>query len=164
MVESGEGVDVSMSSEQIAQSMRITNIIAVALAASVPVYAGLAWVLAPTLVESEGVAVDIKVIAVVLGVVSVGQLVLAQTLFASRLRVAEQMTTPELRLGGHRMAVIIAFALREGVAICGLALSFLSGDPRWALGFGAVSLASMLLGWPKRAVMERLASEVPPIG
>jgi len=38
-----------------------------------------------------------------------------------------------------------------------------SGDPRWALGFRAVALASMLMGWPKRSEMERLAAEVPPI-
>ena len=63
-----------------------------------------------------------------------------------------------------RIVFIIAFALREAVAIYGLVLSFLNGDIRWALGFGAVALMSMLLGWPKKLTMVQLGSEVPPIG
>jgi F0F1-type ATP synthase membrane subunit c/vacuolar-type H+-ATPase subunit K len=144
------------------QSALTTNIIAAAIAASVPIYMVIAWLVAPTLEKSEGGEL-VPLLAGIFAVLSAGHLVLAQVLFASRVRAAEKLPTPEERLASYRVTVIIAFALREAVAIYGLVLSLLSGDPRWCLGFGAVALASMALGWPRRSAMERLASDVPPI-
>lgn len=151
---------MSSSTEQF---IRVTSIIAIALAASIPIYMVIALAVAPT---SEAVTVDADVVELVVGVLvfaAAGNLVAAQIVFRRGVAAAEKHPTPEQRLGGYRIAVIIAFALREGVAIYGLVISFLSGDARWAVGFGAVALVSMFLGWPKREAMERLAAEVPPI-
>jgi F0F1-type ATP synthase membrane subunit c/vacuolar-type H+-ATPase subunit K len=97
-------------------------------------------------------------------VLSLGHLLAAQILFAARVRAAEVLPTPEQRLAAYRVAVILAFAIREAVAIYGLVLSFISGDLRWCFGFGAIALVSMMMGWPRRSTMERLGSEIPPIG
>jgi len=145
------------------QSIRLTIIIAGALAASVPLYMFIAWMVTPTIAGSDGPGEDVQTLAVILAMMSLGTLFLAQILFAKGLSKAEIMPTPGQRLGGYRVAIIVAFAVRESVAIYGLILSFLSGDMRWCFGFGVVALASMLLGWPKRSAMERLAAEVPPI-
>lgn len=146
------------------QFIRLINIIAVALVASVLVYMVIAWVVAPTVAEAGGDTELIQMMAGILAIVSLGHLVAAQMLFAIRVRTAEKLPTPEQRLSSYRVAIILSFALREAVAVYGLILSFLSGDARWAIGFGAVAAMSMLLGWPKRSTMERLGSEVPPIG
>ena len=146
------------------QSARINNLIAVALAASVVVYMVVAWVVAPTMATPGGDAEHIRVMAAILAVVSLGNLVAAQMLFAIRVRAAAKLPKPEQRLDAYRIAFILSFALREAVAIFGLVFSFLSGDARWCLGFGTVALVSMLLGWPKRSAMLRLGSDVPPIG
>ena len=48
--------------------------------------------------------------------------------------------------------------------VYGLVLSLISGDLRWCFGFGAIALVSMMMGWPRRSTMDRLESEIPPIG
>ena len=122
-----------------------------------------AWLVAPTVASATGSDDLVPLLAGILAVLSAGHLMLAQLLFTSRVRAAEKLPTPEERLASYRVAVIIAFALREAVALYGLVLSFLSGDPSWSSGFGAVALVSMIFGWPRRSTMERLASEVPSI-
>ena len=146
------------------QSARTIQIIAVALAASVLVYMAVAWFVVPTMATSSDDLEYVLLMAGILAVLSLGHLLAAQILFASRARAAAKLSTSEQRLATYRVAVILAFALREAVAIYGLVLSFLSGDVRWCFGFGAIALVSMLMGWPKRSAMDRLASEVPPIG
>jgi len=146
------------------QFIRLINIIAAALVASVVVYMAIAWIVAPTIAEAGADAEFIQLMAAILATMSLGHLVAAQMLFAIRFRAAAKLPTPEQRLGSYRTAIILSFALREAVAVYGLILSFLSGDARWCFGFGAVAVVSMLLGWPKRSAMDRLASEAPPIG
>jgi hypothetical protein len=146
------------------QSARMITLIAAALVISVLVYMAIAWFVAPTTAVSNEDTQFIQLMAAILAIVSLGHLVAAQMLFAIRVRAAEKLPAPEQRLGSYRAAIILSFALREAVAVYGLILSFLSGDARWCFGFGAVALASMLLGWPKRSAMDRLGSEVPPIG
>jgi F0F1-type ATP synthase membrane subunit c/vacuolar-type H+-ATPase subunit K len=124
----------------------------------------IAWFVAPTVTTPSENLEHILLMAGILAVLSIGHLLAAQILFANRVRAAEKLPSPEQRLAGYRTAIILAFALREAIAVYGLVLSFLSGDVRWCLGFGAVALVSMLMGWPKSTTMERLCSEVPPIG
>jgi hypothetical protein len=152
------------TTSSIEQSARVTTLIAGALAASVVVYVAIAWFVAPTMAASGGGGEHVQLIAAVLAVVSLGHLVAAQVLFAARVRAAAKLPTPEQRLAAYRTAIILSFALREAVAVYGLVLSFLGGDVRLCLGFGAVALAAMFLGWPKRSAMDRMASLVPPIG
>jgi hypothetical protein len=154
--------EVAMHSS-IDQFARTTTILAGAIAASIPIYMVVAWLVAPTVATGADNDELVPLLAGILAALSAGHLVLASVFFANRVRAAEKLPTPEERLAGYRVAVIIAFALREAVAIYGLVLTFLSGDPRWCLGFGAVALVSMALGWPRRSSMERLASDVPPI-
>jgi F0F1-type ATP synthase membrane subunit c/vacuolar-type H+-ATPase subunit K len=146
------------------QFARVVFIIAGALAASVLVYMAVAWFVAPSTTSPGLGSEQLQLMALVLAVLSIGHLVAAQALFTSRLRAAAKLPSPGQRLESYRTSFILAFALREAVAIYGLVLSFLSGDVRWCLGFGAIALVSMLMGWPRRSAMERLASEVPPIG
>ena len=70
------------------------------------------------------------------------------------------------RVASYRTAAIASFALRESVAIIGLVITFLSGDLRWCLGLAAAAALAMLLGWPRRADMVRLAGDpsAAPIG
>jgi hypothetical protein len=146
------------------QSIRLTNIIAVVLAASVVVYMLIAWLVAPITASPESANTDIAVMAGAVAVLSFGHLVVAHFLFARGVRSAEKRRRPVERLSGYRVAIIISFAVRESVAIYGLILSLLSGDPMWCLAFGVVTLISMGIGWPARSVMNRLAAEVQPIG
>lgn len=146
------------------QSARATQIIAAAIAASVLLYMAVAWLVVPTMSIPNANLQHVMLMAGVLAVLSIGHLLVAQTLFAARVRRAEELPTPEQRLGAYRVAVILAFAIREAVAIYGLVLSFISGDLRWCAGFGAIALVSMLMGWPKRSTIDRLGSEVQPIG
>lgn len=146
------------------QFARVVFIIAAALAASVVIYVAVAWIVAPKMTSPGLDSEQLHLMALILAVLSIGHLAAAQALFTSRLRAAAKLPSPGQRLESYRTSFILAFALREAVAIYGLVLSFLSGDVRWCLGFGAVALLSMLLGWPRRSAMERLASEVPPIG
>lgn len=146
------------------QFARITTIIAFAVAAAVPLYVLVAWVVAPQDPAMAGDRGLVGTLAIALGVVAVGTLIAAQGLFRTRVAAARRQATPEQRLATYRVAVIIALALKESVAIYGLVLSLLDGDPLWAMGFGVVALAAMTLSWPRRTEMEALAAEVPPIG
>lgn len=139
-------------------------IIAAAITVTVPIYVAVAWLLAPTSAVMADEPQMITLMAGVLAVLSVGNLVASALLVSSRRRSLARLSDPRERLAGYRVAVIIAFALREAVAIFGLVLSLLSGDPGWAVGLGAVALLSMLAGWPRRSDIARLASAVPPIG
>ena len=143
---------------------RRTRFITGALAFSVVVYVVVAWIVAPVMTSDAADARRDQLLAIVFAVLSAGQLVAARIIHEMLLGRARHRATPRERLGEYRSAVIVAFALREGVALYGLVLSFLSGEPRWAIGFGAVALFSMAAGWPRRSVMEELAAEVPPIG
>jgi len=152
------------SRTEVDRFVRVTQIIAAAVALAIPIYVVVAWIVAPTMPVASDNGQLITIMAVVLGALSIGQLAAAQLLVSTRMRGLTKLDDAGQRLVGYRTTVIIAFALRESIAIFGLVLSLLGGDPRWALGFGAVALLSMLLGWPRRSAMERLAATVPPIG
>lgn len=143
---------------------RINTVLAATMLASVAVYVVIAYLVAPT---AAGDPLDpelLRTLAIVLGVVSAATLITAEVLFRARLRGARAATAVSERLAGYRVAMIIAFALRESVAIYGLVLSFLSNDPVWAIGFAAVAALAMVAGWPRRSTLEALAADVPPIG
>jgi len=146
------------------QYAKTTTILAGAFASSVVLYMFIAWYVAPSAALAAGDDQLHRLLAIVLAVVSAGHLVAAQVLTQVFLRMAHRRATPAERLGGYRTGVIIGLALREGVALYGLVLSLLDGNPKWAIGFGVVALFSMIVGWPRRSVMEGLAADVPPIG
>jgi len=43
-------------------------------------------------------------------------------------------------------------------------LTLLTGELAGCLALSAGALAAMLMGWPRRSAMERLASNIVPIG
>ncbi len=51
----------------------------------------------------------------------------------------------------YHSGTVVGCAIAESVAIFGFALAFLSGEPARYLPFGAVSLALILLQWPRAA-------------
>ncbi len=146
----------------IEQSMRVTQIIAAAIMASIVVYMVIAMVVRPTTPPPD--AERLHTLTMAFLVLSVGSLLAARVIFQSRLRAAREGDTPLERLQRYRIAVILAFALRETVAIYGLVLSLATGDPRWVMGFGLVALVTMAMGWPRRASMLELTDTVQPIG
>jgi len=146
----------------IEQSMRVTQIIAAAIMASIVIYMVVAMVVRPTTPPPDGDR--LQTLAMAFLVLSVGSLFAARVIFQSRLRAARDGDTPIERLQRYRVAVILAFALRETVAIYGLVLSLATGDPRWVFGFGLVALVTMAMGWPRRSSMLELTDTVSPIG
>ena len=143
---------------------RVTHIIAGALAASVLLYMGIAALVAPSILALEDNVRLVQLLAIVFGGLSTGHLIGAHVFTRLSLVKVRLRAGAQERLAGYRTSMIVGFVLREGVALYGLMLSFLGGDPKWAVGFGAVALFSMAVGWPRRSVMEELAAEVQPIG
>lgn len=60
-------------------------------------------------------------------------------------------------LDGLRTGTILAGALKEGMGFLGLVFCFIGARPLWALAFGAVTVATMALDWPRREDAERAA-------
>ena len=138
---------------------RITTIICLAIMMSVPIYVVVGW-----FVTGQGTSLtDLPMLVIFMLSATAAGLLIGAGVISDRLKAAAAIkpTLPE-RLAGHRTATIIAFAMREGIAIIGLAITLINGDMRWCLVFGALALISMLQGWPKRAELSRLASDIPP--
>jgi hypothetical protein len=145
------------------QFVRVTNLICFAIMMSVPIYMVVAWIL----VAQGGLGTRLEnTVATALAVAAGGLLVGARVVFDRLKAAAAAKSTVSDRLAAYRTAAIIAFAMREGIAIIGLMVTLLGGDLRWAFGFGAIAMLAMLIGWPKKAEMVRLASDsaAAPIG
>lgn len=147
---------------EVEQEARITTILAAAMATAVPVYVVVAWLVTQAMTAPLLSGAALRTVAWALGAVGAAELLFASLMFRLRVAAARRRDTPRERLSGYRNAVVISFALRESVAIFGLALSLASGDPTWAAAFAAVALAAMLVGWPRRSDMRALTSDVPP--
>ena len=144
---------------------RITSLICFAIMASIPFYVAIAWIVVG---QSEGAAVAAlpPVLTWALGAVGIVMLVVAQAVWGAMKRAATAKPTAFERITAYRIAAIVSFALRESVAIIGLVITMLTGDVRWCMTLAAAALLAMLLGWPRRADMQRLAGEpaAAPIG
>ena len=97
------------SHTEVDQFVWITHIIAAAIAAAVPIYVAVAWVVAPTSSMMAGDRHLITTMAVIFGAVSIGVLAAAHLLGASRMRSLAKLGDARQRLGGYRTTVIIAF-------------------------------------------------------
>ncbi len=138
-------------------------ILAAAMATTVPVYVVVAWLVTPAVAAPLASGGTLRTLTWILGAVAAVELVFAAVMFRARVAAAGRSRTAGERLAGYRNAVVIAFALRESVAIFGLALSLIGGDATWSAVFAAAALAAMLIGWPRRSDMEALAREVAPV-
>lgn len=147
----------------VTRSMRTTTVICFAIAMSIPIYVAIAWFMA-----SHGPLDDEPPASVAYGLLALAAGLLIAAVAVSRHLKTAAAAKPTLveRLEAHRVATIVSFALREGIAVVGLVITLLEGDLRWCLGLATVSLVSMLLDWPKPAEWARLAADpaTAPIG
>lgn len=144
---------------------RVTTVICAAILLAVPVYVAVAWIVVGQGVGASGSALP-PVLTWALAAVGAALLSVAQAVWAAMTRGAAARPTPAERLAAYRTAAIVSFAMRESAAIVGLAITLLTGDLRWCLGLGAAAVLAMLLGFPRRADMARLAGDpaAAPIG
>ncbi len=136
------------------RSLRTTTMICFAISMSVPIYVLVAW-----FILSQGTRADNVPAPVISGLVAAAcVLLMAATVVPRRLKAAAATkSTLGERLEAFRVATIISFALREGIAVIGLVITLMGGDFRWCLGLAAVSLVAMFLDWPKTDEWGRLA-------
>ena len=153
---------VTTDPAELDQQVRVTMILAAAIATTVPVYVLVAWLVTPAITTPLLGGSELRTLVWALAAAAAAEVLFAPFMFRARVAAAGRRPTVEERLSGYRNAVVIAFALRESVAIFGLVLSFVSGDPTWSAVFAAVALATMLMGWPRRSDMEALATGLPP--
>jgi F0F1-type ATP synthase membrane subunit c/vacuolar-type H+-ATPase subunit K len=144
---------------------RVTTAICFAILASIPLYVAIAWIVVGQGAGVSGAALP-PVLKWALGAVGLVMLVVAQAVWVAMKRSAAAQPTAAGRLAAYRTAAIVSFALREAAAIVGLVIAMLTGDLRWCLALAAAALLAMLLGWPRRTDMQRLAGDpaAAPIG
>ena len=157
------------------QGMKVLQIIWGAMIFSVGVYAAIAWMVRTRTLEGDASGA----MTLALGAVSVGlfiaQVKLGQNLTDKKLfprildlgswglrpEVAEQLKelqVPErgvqLILQAHVIFGIVIWAMAEAVAVFGLLLSIITGDPRLMGIFGSVALAQLLWFRPRKRAFE----------
>jgi len=164
--EHSEEVQVNTASPSLVDaSARITIVLCLAILASIPFYVAVAWMVAGQRANASGGGLS-EVLVWALAAVGIALLAAAQAVWATLKRGAAARPTPAERLASYRTATIVSFAMRESAAIIGLVISLLTGDLRWCLALSAAAVLAMLLGFPLRAHMVRLAGDpaAAPIG
>lgn len=140
-----------------AREATLLTLVAGALAASVVIYAGIAWFL-----TSEAMAAGFEPaglpggVGLALAVGGVALLVVAPVV-QRKVRESARGTTPTGAVNAFRVSTIVGFALREAAAVLGLVIAVLTGQPLWCYGLSAAALGAMILGWPTRDALERFA-------
>lgn len=130
-------------------------LVAGALAASVVVYAGIAWFLTSEAVaagfEPAGLAGSARAALIVGGLV----MLLVAPLVEKRIRESGRGAAPAQALSVFRTATVVGFALREAAALFGLLIAVLTGEPFWCFALSAAALVAMIAAWPTRGKLER---------
>jgi hypothetical protein len=144
---------------------RVTTVICAAIVLAVPVYVAVAWMVVGQGVGASGGGLP-SVLVWALASVGITLLAVAEAVWAAMKRSAAGRPTPADRLASYRTAAIVSFAMRESAAIIGLVIALLTGDLRWSFALSAAAVLAMLLGFPRRADMARLAGDpaAAPIG
>ena len=146
-----------MSEQDRGQFLLRLQVICGALAASVVMYVGVAWV-----VVRQGALGEVS--GAMPAALPGAMLVAAALLLVAAGRVQRAMLARAAKPDGTggsgvpmqaiQSAYIVGFALREAVAICGLVLTLISGDLKWAVVLSAVAVLAMVAGWPTRSRVE----------
>ena len=145
------------------------RLIAIAFAASVLLYAAVAYLLIGVLGHRQVMEVPFYIAAAI----AVSQLltILAGWLMSPSMRRPDRARGVTIASGGgadgtgpevgaeeamqrYVKSVVVAAALRELASIVGLLLTLLTADMTWVLLLGGVALLSMLVHWPRRAAIE----------
>lgn len=138
-------------SSEVDQTARTVTILAGAFAASVLAFAVVAAVLVASGVFSEGSPAILELLPII-GVTLLA-LPVAAPVVGRKIIEAAGDTVDEV-LQGWTQGHIVAMAMREGMGLAGITLALVAGSVPWIVGFGAVSLAAILLGWPRRTELE----------
>jgi len=138
-------------SSELDPTVRTVTILAGAFAASVLAFMVVAAFLVAIGVFSEGSPAILELLPVI-GITLLA-LPIAAPFVGSKIADAAGDTADEV-LQGWSQGHIVAMAMREGMGLAGITLSLVAGSVPWIVGFGAVSLAAILLGWPRRSELE----------
>lgn len=133
------------------------KVLAGALAASVLVYAGVAWFLtseaAAVGLEPTGLPDPLPWVFLGLGIV----MLLAAPLVEARIRAAGAGRKPAQAVAAFRTATIVGFALREAAAVFGLVIAITTGEAVWCYALSLAAILAMVGAWPSQSRLERFA-------
>lgn len=147
-------MDPTEQRRKVDDQIRFLTIISTAFVFSVGVFVILAWFVTEGPGAMDSLAGGSDTAFVVVGsLVAIGLLLAAPVV---QRRLIERSDPPgpdgELTpvLENYRMAVCLAFLLREGAALAGLMITLLTGNPVWTYLFAAAAVVAMFWGWPRR--------------
>lgn len=144
-------------SSEVDQTARTVTILAGAFAASVLAFMIVAAFLVASGVFSEGSPAILELLPVI-GVTLLALPVAAPVVARKIIEAAGDTVDDVLR--GWTQAHTVAMAMREGMGLAGVTLALVAGSVPWIVGFGAVSLAAIALGWPRRTELEERVRRV----
>lgn len=141
------------------RSVFTLQVISAALASTLVVYAGIAYVL----VEISGIGplaprafadplLLVVVVAAAVLLIPVGTL-LGKAIRGRVERARGELSRTEM-LQGYTQATVISFVLYESSAVLGLMLALLAGEWIWAVALSGTALVAMLVAWPRRTALE----------
>lgn len=131
------------------------QVLAGALAASVVIYAGIAWFFTSEAVaagfEPAGLPEPLPWVFAGLGLA----LLLVAPLVEARIKAGGAGAHPDRALATFRTGTIVGFALREAAALFGLVIAITTGRPLWCYALAAAALLAMAGAWPSQSRLER---------
>jgi len=129
-----------------------------ALAASVLVYAGVAWYMTSGVGGAPAEPVELPGIAVVfLAFLAVFDLVIAPVIERALSAGGGGGQDLDSAVATYRRAKLVGFAFREAAAVLGLLIGLFTGNPSWCYALVAATLVAMALAWPSRDGLLRVA-------
>ncbi len=138
-------------SGKIDRQVKTLQVICIAFASSLLVYAGLAWTLVEVLGFEAVVELD-STVTTALAFVALATLPAAEMLtrmLRTKAAAAGQAAGAEVALQSYAQGVIVGFAMREACGVIGLVMSLLTGSWIWAVTLSAVALIAMIVAWPR---------------
>lgn len=170
-------MDPRQIDKAVEQHIPAVRVIAIGFAASVLLYAGLAYLLIGVLGHQQIMEVPLYAAAAI----AVSQLlaILAGWLISLSMRRPDRARGVTVASGGdadgtgpevdpddamqrYIKSVVVAAALRELASVVGLVLTLLTADMTWVLLLGGTALISMLVHWPRRAAIEDFLQQQGP--
>jgi hypothetical protein len=140
-----------------AREANTLKLLAGAFAASVVVYAGIAWFLTGEAAAAGFVPPGLpEPLPWVLAGAAIALLLVAP-LAEARLRSAGAGQPPERALSAFRLATVVGLAMREAAALLGLVIAVTTGRALWSFALCAAAAVAMAGAWPSRGRLERFA-------
>jgi len=147
-------VELSGQQQKVEEQLRFLAAICIAFVISIALFVFLAWFVTEGSGSVEPLAGATSTVFVAVGVIVGVGLLLAAPVVQRRLLERSDPPAPDGDitpvLENYRVAVYLAFLLREGAALSGLMLALLTGDATWAYVLAAAAVVAMFWGWPRR--------------